>query len=127
MTGRDDGGFLRPFAQTGGRVKVRRAELEDLTTEVQANPDPPARNRHAVLTPEARMILHMAQQPRALAELVARMPDPLRAVQFAVEDLVDDGHLTIIPTLHIGSADSLAIEQRLWLMEKVKIGLQKLV
>lgn len=110
MPTRGEGLFLRPYAQTGGRIKPRRSDL-DLTTQVVASAEQPqhipytGRHRQTALFPEIRTILDLATRPVAIAELAARMTLPLISIQILVDDLVDDGRLTIIPALHTGNVD----------------------
>ncbi|MBU2665209.1 DUF742 domain-containing protein [Actinoplanes bogorensis] len=82
--------FLRPFMVTGGRTTPRHAGLR-VETLLHATPD-------ALVAPlrfEARRIVELCREPKAVADVAVALRQPLGVVRVLADDLVDEGHLRI--------------------------------
>jgi hypothetical protein len=80
------GPVVRPYMVTGGRVEPTTEDL-DLITHVVAV----SGLATIAPSPEHRAILALTQEPRAVAEVAARVDLPLGVVRVLLCDLLSDG------------------------------------
>ncbi|GAA4879848.1 MULTISPECIES: DUF742 domain-containing protein [Saccharopolyspora] len=85
----DAGTLVRPYTITGGRIPSKHSRLDRATQVVTVQPRPPAPRLE--LTPEHRTILDVCRRPASVAELGARLAQPLGVVRVLCSDLLDHG------------------------------------
>ncbi|MET7637802.1 DUF742 domain-containing protein [Streptomyces sp. NPDC005438] len=85
-------GPVRPYVITGGRVEPSRNTLavETLVLATEVSPPPG-------LSPECQKILHICRRLLSVAEVAARMGQPLTIVRVLLADLIDSGLLRARP------------------------------
>ncbi|MFE4456784.1 DUF742 domain-containing protein [Nocardia tengchongensis] len=87
------GPLVRLYGVTRGRTRDVTTELS-LTTilvAVQSSAD----GRLLRMDPEYERIIDITQQPRAIAEIAARLELPVRVIRILVGDLLADGYVSI--------------------------------
>jgi uncharacterized protein DUF742 len=83
---------LRPYLQTGGRVRPLDANLE---IEAQVMTTPAGRADAARLAFEQRDIVALCEQPSAIAEIAARLGLHLGVARVLTSDLIAMGYLNV--------------------------------
>lgn len=121
MTIENSGGepsLVRPYSLTSGRTRPAiELALEAL---IQCLPDVQADLLE--LNNIEAAIVELSQQSPSVAEIAARLGQPLGVARVLVADLVESGYLQVLATLQDDSSDS----ERRELIERVLSGLRKI-
>ncbi|MFE3024648.1 DUF742 domain-containing protein [Nocardia tengchongensis] len=87
------GPLVRLYGVTRGRTRDVTPELSMITIVVAVDGTSDARLHN--MEPEYQQIVVIAQNPRAIAELSARLGLPVRVTRILIGDLLADGYLSI--------------------------------
>lgn len=87
------GPLVRLYGVTRGRTRDVTPELSMITIVVAR--EGTADTRLSRMEPEYRQVFDMAEHPRAIAEISARLSLPVRIARILIGDLIADGYLSI--------------------------------
>ncbi|WP_330178583.1 DUF742 domain-containing protein [Nocardia sp. NBC_01503] len=87
------GPLVRMYGVTRGRTRDVTPELSMITIVVAVPGTPDTRLQR--MDPEYQRIVEIAQYPRAIAEISARLHLPVRVIRILIGDLIADGYLSI--------------------------------
>lgn len=111
----DGGGFVRPYARTGGRTRAS-VSLQLETIVSLRYPDLPSH-----LSAEHRAICRLCDRPLSVAEVAAHRSLPIGAARVVLSDMIENGLLTVSST---SAADAGGPDEDLML--RVLAGLRRL-
>jgi hypothetical protein len=115
---RDKPNLIRPYTLTAGRTSASVA----LPLEAPIEADQSATSRRWLPNDVRGDIVKLCATRPSVAEIAARLNVPLGVARVLVSDLVESGHLRVLPTLD----DSSSVEERRELIGRTLRGLRTL-
>lgn len=114
------GPLVRPFTLTQGRTRAARDDLTLITLVTTVDKDAEGAAERRELYPEHLAILRMCREPRAVAEIAARIDLPVSIAKVIIDDLFDAGHVHVRPPVAMARTPDIEI------LRKVRDGLRRL-